>query len=716
MEVLAADVLERVEVAGRPVAGLRAGDVEADDAGVPPADGELRDLLRPGGLAHRRDERADHDRVAGRGGARSVPMRNPSRFASTTSSRVRPLLDGELRARTGPPRRRRRPPPGPPRTPRRPGRSRRAPAGRRRCAGTSRGTARATCGPRRAGTTRARSSTSSVGQVAVAELAREIHDRRRPQAAVEVVVEQRLGRLADRVEGEHRGSSGVPPIVSRRPARRAWSTLACGRDASSRGRGCDGQRVGRVQRRRGLAAGAGPRPAAAGTPGRTAGSPLAARHDVAARGLVVTLRGEEHWQVPRDDDRRPGPHPDRDPDRPRRPAAGAGDRRRARSRSPPARRGRFAFQLPVPPLGPATLDADRGRRRRGRSRRSSTSRVAMDSSIEAPVRDPPADRAPACRRGARGRVRAVRGAPTPRPARSRPARSSSTRSRWCTGRAVHAGGWRSVRPVAHGPPGGSCRAAGEGRGRPSPAAASETLVPWSAVVAPADAASPASRRSSSPAAVRDVALPTIELPHGRASAELHVILAGPGRATRTSSAISRSRPRPRSEGPAARQRSSRAFAAASAAATRAGAVPPIDVRPRQRALDRRGRAERAVIPFSCARARATGSSLPSRAARNASSRQRRQGRDALGLGPAHEPADDVVGRPERDAAADERVREGRRRRVALLGRGPHPDPVDHQGLDQAGHDRQRGVQRGDGGEQRAACPPGGRAGTRAAGP
>ena len=58
VEVLAPDEVERVEVAGRPVAGLGPGDIEADDAGVAPADRALGDLDRSGGLAHRGDERA----------------------------------------------------------------------------------------------------------------------------------------------------------------------------------------------------------------------------------------------------------------------------------------------------------------------------------------------------------------------------------------------------------------------------------------------------------------------------------------------------------------------------------------------------------------------------------------------------------------------------------------------------------------------------------
>ena len=77
-----------------------------------------------------------------------------------------------------------------------------------------------------------------------------------------------------------------------------------------------------------------------------------------------------------------------------------------------------------------------------------------------------------------------------------------------------------------------------------------------------------------------------------------------------------------------------------------------------------------------------------------------EGRDPLGLRAAHEPADDVVGRPERDPAQDERVRERGRRRVALLGRRAHPVAVDDERLDEPGHHAQRRVEGRDRGEQR----------------
>ena len=59
MRVLLAQVLEGVEVAGGREARFGARDVEADDADVAVADGELRDLPRPRGVPHRRQQAAD---------------------------------------------------------------------------------------------------------------------------------------------------------------------------------------------------------------------------------------------------------------------------------------------------------------------------------------------------------------------------------------------------------------------------------------------------------------------------------------------------------------------------------------------------------------------------------------------------------------------------------------------------------------------------------
>ena len=52
---------------GRRKAGLGAGNVEADDPAVAILDGKLGDLARPGGVSHRRDERADPDPVTSLG-------------------------------------------------------------------------------------------------------------------------------------------------------------------------------------------------------------------------------------------------------------------------------------------------------------------------------------------------------------------------------------------------------------------------------------------------------------------------------------------------------------------------------------------------------------------------------------------------------------------------------------------------------------------------
>ena len=68
VEVLPADVLEGVEIAGRRVALLGTGDVEADHALVAPAHRAFGDLDRTRRLAHRRDDGLHDDRVTGRGG------------------------------------------------------------------------------------------------------------------------------------------------------------------------------------------------------------------------------------------------------------------------------------------------------------------------------------------------------------------------------------------------------------------------------------------------------------------------------------------------------------------------------------------------------------------------------------------------------------------------------------------------------------------------
>src|SRR4029079_12575204 len=64
VEVLLADLVERLEVARRAVAGLGTGDVEAGDAGVSPADRALGDLDGARRLAHRRHQHPHDDRMA----------------------------------------------------------------------------------------------------------------------------------------------------------------------------------------------------------------------------------------------------------------------------------------------------------------------------------------------------------------------------------------------------------------------------------------------------------------------------------------------------------------------------------------------------------------------------------------------------------------------------------------------------------------------------
>ena len=80
--VLALEVLERVEVPGRRVARLGAGDVEAGHAAVALGDGELGDLHRAGLVAHGGEQLPHHDPAA-RGGRALV---EPRCTASTTSS------------------------------------------------------------------------------------------------------------------------------------------------------------------------------------------------------------------------------------------------------------------------------------------------------------------------------------------------------------------------------------------------------------------------------------------------------------------------------------------------------------------------------------------------------------------------------------------------------------------------------------------------------
>jgi SpoOM protein len=245
---------------------------------------------------------------------------------------------------------------------------------------------------------------------------------------------------------------------------------------------------------------------------------VTARRAIAARGLVVTLLGEEHWKYHVTTTDAEG-HTQTETrtgraDLPRVPvlvaapiALAAGETRT------------FEVQLPVPGLGPATLEADVA---------GVTWTVeakldiegGRDSSLEVPVRilQPTAllragvvhvgefalfEAADAQAGGVTGSIeidpvplvpgQPFRGRLTLRPATSMRLQEIRTELRVKVESTVSGGFY-------------------------------ETIVPWTAVVAPAmELATDATIEFTG--AVPDVALPTIELPHGRASASVHVILA-----------------------------------------------------------------------------------------------------------------------------------------------------------------------------------------------
>ena len=245
---------------------------------------------------------------------------------------------------------------------------------------------------------------------------------------------------------------------------------------------------------------------------------VAARRAVEARGLVVTLRGEEHWKyhVTTTDseghshtETRTGHQ-----DQPRVPVLAVAPVRLAAGET-----RELDVQIPVPGLGPATLEADVA----GVSWTVEAKldiEGGRDSSIEVPVRilQPTAllragvvhvgefalfEAADAQAGGVTGSIRIdpvplvpgqpFRGQLSLRP--SAPMRLQEIRL--------------ELRVKVESTVSGGF---------------DQTLVPWSAVVAPAmELAS--DQVVEIAGTVPDVALPTIELPHGRAAAELHVILA-----------------------------------------------------------------------------------------------------------------------------------------------------------------------------------------------
>ena len=202
VEVLAANVLERIEIARRGVALLRAGDVEPDDACVAPANGALGDLDRAGRLAHRGDQHLHDDRVACSGcplhadpesleiGLRDLVERQPAlgrELRSVADLGVHDAISCKILGALG----------GDPddrvallEDPDRMGERLEI-----ELEGLAVGAA-------------SHPGRELVGigrrQIVVPELAGEIHDRPWPQAAVEMVVEERLRRPVDRLGREHR--------------------------------------------------------------------------------------------------------------------------------------------------------------------------------------------------------------------------------------------------------------------------------------------------------------------------------------------------------------------------------------------------------------------------------------------------------------------------------------------------------------------------------
>ena len=97
MEVRAVDELERIEMAARREAGLGPGDVEADDALVAVADGQLGDLHRSRELAHRGDDGADRRSAARRLPTPGRHARSPPSQASHDVVERQAALGGQLR-------------------------------------------------------------------------------------------------------------------------------------------------------------------------------------------------------------------------------------------------------------------------------------------------------------------------------------------------------------------------------------------------------------------------------------------------------------------------------------------------------------------------------------------------------------------------------------------------------------------------------------------
>ena len=205
VEVLPPDVLECVEVARRAVALLGPRDVEPDDAGVPPAHGALGDLDGSRCLAHRGDDDLHGDRATvGRRPVRADPEplevrldhlveRQPTlgrKLRGVADLRIDDAVGGEVLCAF-----------------------RRHPHDRVALLHDADGVGerleveleRLAIGapadpPRELGRI-------GRGQPAVAVLGRQVDDRLGAEATVEVIVEERLGGLADGLERDHDAST-----------------------------------------------------------------------------------------------------------------------------------------------------------------------------------------------------------------------------------------------------------------------------------------------------------------------------------------------------------------------------------------------------------------------------------------------------------------------------------------------------------------------------
>lgn len=245
---------------------------------------------------------------------------------------------------------------------------------------------------------------------------------------------------------------------------------------------------------------------------------VTAQRAVEARGLVVTLRGKEHWRYETTTTDGEG-HPRTETHTGRQDMPSVPVMLASSVTLAPGETQSHPFQLPVPGLGPATLEA----------------RVAgvdwtveakldiaggRDASIEVPVRilQPTALlRAGVVQVGefalyeaADAQAGGVTGSIWLEPVPLVPGQPFRARLTLRPGSPMRLQEIRvELRVAVESTVSGGLH---------------ETLVPWSAVVAPAtDLATDQALEFT--ATVPDVALPTIELPHGRASAEVHVILA-----------------------------------------------------------------------------------------------------------------------------------------------------------------------------------------------